>query len=105
MSLNWQWKEKRGHIEWEEQEWNGKTYIYHGNALSIWLNEYDDNTWQMCCFFVDKDHLKRCCNDFILFQGIKKVVFYTWDKNNKALAEMLAKYHVTFEVNTKFPIN
>lgn len=104
MSLNWQWKEKHGHIEWEEQERNRKTYIYHRNALSIWLNEYDDNTWQIYCFFVDKDYLVRYCKDFIPFQGIKKVVFYTWDKNNKALAEMLAKYHVKFEVDTKSPI-
>lgn len=93
MSLNWQWKEKRGWMESEHlkefPEW--KCWLYHGNALMILLNE-TENQWQMHGFFVDNEHAKRCLDDGMY----KDCTFHLYKhKSNKKLAKLLTSYYIT----------
>lgn len=95
MSLNWQWKEKRGYVEYENlkecPDW--KCWLYHGNALMILLDENEkENTWQMHGFFVDKEHGINCLKDGMY----QDHVFHLYKhKSNVKLAQLLAKYMVT----------
>ena len=96
MSLNWQWKEKKGWVEDERikeyPEW--KQWIYHGNAFMIMLQENEkENTWQMASFFVDREHGIRCLENNIFTPD---TVFHLYrDKKNVKLAQLLTKYMVS----------
>lgn len=63
MALRWDWKKDKVGT-WKQKDKEGNEYcynLYSGNALliMIWENN-DNNTYQVCDFFLDKNHLKNC---------------------------------------------
>ena len=64
MSVNWNWKDKIGSIEWEETHSEMTVNVYRGNCLCVLLYEYtDENNIEKYCFagfFNDSEHLKIC---------------------------------------------
>lgn len=64
MSLNWNWNECIGYRTVRDERNNTEWYekIYHGNALAIFINEYDENgkeMYQLMDFWADETHMKR----------------------------------------------
>lgn len=82
MALHWEWKNKLGEIELEQ---NGNKFtlsVYQGNALMIILYEYTDTegkeVYQMNNFFIDKAHFDNCRKDktWNYAEGWKKITLW-----------------------------
>lgn len=103
MSLNWQWSEKVGSVEYDfpdskvpESE-RPVCNLYSGNALLIAVWEYPNGTYNMDWFWVDKDHMKNmlglnkgyenCMNDI----GIKSIKLDTNYRQTPAIVQALVK--------------
>ena len=85
MALHWNWDLKVGYlcisqqINGEERLFN--ISIYKGNALAIFLYEYDDDgveKYTLWNFFADKDHFRNCLKDksWDWAKDVTSAVFY-----------------------------
>lgn len=96
MALQWNWKDKMGKMTIKQKE---KTYdlnIYAGNALAVFICEYEQNgeeRYTLYNFFADKEHCgniikddKRLFSDEIV--SIELNLFY---KSAKTLLDILVK--------------
>jgi len=91
MSINWEWKDKQG-----SAEIYGKTVnLYHGNCLTIALNEWKDKDgtekYSLHTFFADKVHLENMLKDGCLDE------YSNWRLNSYfpdsiTIAKLLCKY-------------
>ena len=66
MALRWQWENCIGELEIENQN-KARIRVYQGNALLIFLNEWQsekgESLWSMYNFFADKGHFDNCRKD------------------------------------------
>jgi hypothetical protein len=63
MALNWNWDKKIGELEY--RNYDGvlqKISIYEGNALMIFIHEWESK-YAMYTFFFDKAHLKNIAKE------------------------------------------
>jgi hypothetical protein len=86
MSVNWDWKDKKGEVVWKPTEdqnkppfkWN----IYEANCLGCCLYEYTDEEgkemYQFECFFSDVHHLKKILGLEKCYDGKKNDMFKEW---------------------------
>ena len=104
MSVNWQWKNKMGNVQWKTTD--GKKInvnVYQGNCLCVLIYEYkkdNEEFYDFFGFFNDEKHLKRCIglakdNDGKL-NNIYKGEWLKWRlnvffKDSLKIAELLAK--------------
>lgn len=105
MSLNWQWNDKMGEVIFNDDQYHPdhpyRTSIYQGNALMIWCNEFPDETYSLCNFFVDNEHLKNMLGlnakkgygteNLLNDQRIKTIRLNTRYKSVPKIVEALAK--------------
>ena len=113
MSVNWDWKEKMGTIEWTEY---GQSYIvnvYKGNCLCVFTYNYIDNgkkVYDFCGFMHDIEHLKKCIGLAKDYEGkydnIYKDIWVKWKlntyyKDSLTIAKWLTKAGFTVELYYK----
>ena len=64
MALRWDFKERCGEAVFMQDGKEYTTYLYQGNALLIFLNEWTteegENMYSLYSFFADKEHMKNC---------------------------------------------
>lgn len=59
MALQWNWNEKMGKITIKQKETTFDVNIYNGNALAIFISEFEqdgEDRYILYNFFVDKKH-------------------------------------------------
>lgn len=96
MALQWKWSDKMGKITIKQREKVYDVNIYAGNALAIFICEYEQNgeeRYILCNFFADKKHCdniiksgKRLFSDEIV--NIELNLYY---KSAQALLNILVK--------------
>lgn len=56
MAIQWKWDDKMGEVIYK----NGATAdLYQGNALTIAIYKYADDTYTLAWFFADEGHMKN----------------------------------------------
>ena len=112
MSLNWQWNDKMGEVVFNDDQYHPdhpyRTSIYQGNALMIWCNEFPDETYSLCNFFVDNEHLKNMLGlnakkgygteNLLNDQRIKTIRLNTRYKSVPKIVELIAKAHTNVAI-------
>lgn len=86
MSVNWDWKDKKGVVVWKNTEDPNQPNIYwtiyEANCLGCCLYEYTDEEgkemYQFQCFFADVHHLKRMLGLEKGYDGKKRDLFKEW---------------------------
>jgi hypothetical protein len=106
MAVNWDWKAKKGEIQWLGNGEPPKTYkvtFYQANclgALTYNFKEDGQDMYRFMGFWNDLDHLKRCLglaknydNTYEnIYEGvIKKIKLNTYYKDSIKIAELFAK--------------
>lgn len=102
MSVNWNWKDKKGEVHWkpkqevrfEESKNHTITWsIYHANCLGCMLKEYKndkgEDVYDFMCYFNDIHHLKRML-------GLEK--YKSWDNETKQ-TDWFKDIYVDFEID------
>lgn len=101
MSVNWEWKDKKGEVHWKPKAetkfedsknhtftWN----IYHANCLGCMLREWKEDEkdmYKFMTFFNDVHHLKRML-------GLEK--YKSWDNKTKK-SDWFKEIYVDFEID------
>lgn len=103
MSLNWNWSDKIGELEYTDRE-NRKfiVNIYEGNALMIFIYEYiqnEANMYSMFSFFCDQEHLNNLLKDDTYFDGWNKITLYKM--NPKLLKAIKGLYKKGIDISFK----
>ena len=98
MSFNWSWKEQTSSVEvkctngtWRECK------IYNGNGLAIIIMEFDDNTYQVVSFMIDKQHAVNCFESDV-FRDYRNWKINGNCKNAKTLSSILTRFRVDHEI-------
>ena len=105
MALRWQWNECIGELEIENQSCPIK--VYQGNALLIFLNEWEnkegEHLWSMYNFFADKHHFKNCKDDkeWNYAKGWLKLTLWKVPSDVWQVLKDLAKRGVNIEIRSK----
>ena len=67
MAIQWEWKNKIGELDIEQDDKKFTMSVYTGNALMIflheWINMDGEEVYTMYSFFCDKEHFKNCATD------------------------------------------
>lgn len=106
MALRWQWDECIGELEIENQN-KARIRVYQGNALAIFLNEWEDKSgeavWSMYNFFADKGHFDNCKKDkeWNYAQGWKKLTLWKVPNDFWVIIKDLVKRGVKIEIRRK----
>ena len=106
MAIRWQWEECIGELEIENQG-KAKIKVYQGNALLIFLNEWEsekgEQLWSMYNFFADKNHFKNCKDDkeWNYAKGWLKLTLWKIPSDVWQVLKDLAKRGVTIEIRRK----
>ena len=96
MALRWDWNECIGELEIEDQG-KAKIRVYQGNALAIFLNEWEskdgDSLWSLYNFFADKGHFDnwKKDKDTNYAQGWKKLTLWKVPNDFWQILKDLAK--------------
>ena len=110
MSVNWDWKDKMGTIEWTENGQNFIVNVYRGNCLCVFTYNYEEDgrkLYDFCGFMNDAEHLKRCIGIAKDYDGtlhnIYKDIWLKWRLNTYykeafTLARWLTKAGFTVEL-------
>lgn len=105
MGFRWQWNECIGQLEIENQSCPIK--VYQGNALLIFLNEWEnkegEHLWSMYNFFADKQHFKNCKDDKErnYAKGWLKLTLWKVPSDVWQVLKDLAKRGVNIEIRSK----
>ena len=106
MALRWQWDECIGELEIENQN-KARIRVYQGNALAVFLNEWEDKSgeavWSMHIFFADKGHFNNCKKDkeWNYAQGWKKLTLWKVPNDFWVIIKDLVKRGVKIEIRRK----
>lgn len=108
MALRWDWNACIGELEIEHQN-KAKIKIYQGNALAIFLNEWENEnggeSWSMYNFFADKHHFDNWRKDkeSNYAKGWKKITLWKVPSDFWQILKDLQKRGVHIEILTKKP--
>ncbi len=106
MALRWQWNECIGELEIENQS-KARIRVYQGNALLIFLNEWENkdgqNVWSMYNFFTDKGHFDNCRknNTWDYSEGWKKLTLWKVPSDVWHVLKDLHKRGVKIKIRSK----
>ena len=108
MALRWEWNACIGELEIEHQN-KAKIKIYQGNALAIFLNEWENEnsgeSWSMYNFFADKHHFDNCRKDkeYNYAKDWKKITLWKVPSDFWQILKDLQKRGVHIEILNKKP--
>lgn len=106
MSVNWDWKAKKGVITWRNSKNDKKRFkvnLYQANCLGALIYEYKEDGKEMyrfIGFWNDLDHLKRCLGlkktydnflENIYEENIVKIKLNTFYKDSVKIADLFAR--------------
>ena len=86
MSVNWDWKDKIGTIEWTEYGRDYVINVYKGNCLCVFTHNYAEDGKKLYDFYGfmnDVEHLKRCIGLAKDYEGNFHNIYKDIWKNNK----------------------
>ena len=87
MSVDWNWKDKKGEIVWRNKVGKQDVFkwtMYHANCLGCCLYEYvnkdtNEDMYSFQCFFNDVHHLKRILGlEKLYHEEGKRNLFEEW---------------------------
>lgn len=116
MSVNWNWKQKKGVIYWKTFKGiKAKVNLYNANCLGALINEFKDKEteermYEFIGYWNDELHLKDCLGLTKQFKGknlykdtITKIKLNTYYKDWIKIARNFAKSGIKVELYYKEP--
>lgn len=106
MALRWEWNECIGELEIENQN-KARIKVYQGNALLIFLNEWEnekgETRWSMYNFFADKGHFDNCKKDkeWNYAEGWKKLTLWKLPRDIWNVIKDLHKRGVMIDIRSE----
>lgn len=96
MALQWNWKEKMGKMTIKQKEKVYDVNIYAGNALAIFISEYEqdgEERYVLYSFFADKKHCENIIKDGkrLFTDEVVSIELNLFYKSAKTLLNILVK--------------
>ena len=106
MALRWDWNNCIGELEIENQN-KARIKVYQGNALLIFLNEWENDKgetlWSMYNFFADKSHFDNCKKDkeWNYAEGWKKLTLWKLPRDIWNVIKDLHKRGIMIDIRSE----